>query len=100
MDSIVCIDIKINIIGGPKKNDTNPHGSEEASTLEKNYRQLRSSESGRNSLSHGRAHQLVTQYQIFRTENICIKVISHDETGYIIITHTCKHACMHIRNNS
>lgn len=67
-----------------KKDDTNPHGSEEASTLGKNYRQLRSCESGRNSLSHGRVYQLVTQYQIFRTENICIKVISQDKTGCII----------------
>lgn len=36
----------------------------------KNYMPLRNTNSGRNSLLHGRIHQLVTQYEMIRPENI------------------------------
>lgn len=49
----------------------------------KSYKQARNAENGRNSLSHGRAHWLVTQYKMF-TLKTNIKVPYRLSTLYLL----------------
>jgi hypothetical protein len=59
-----------------EKDDTSEHTNVDGEKFmrfqlyTKNYRQIQSAESGRNSLSQGRVHQLVIQYQMVSPENI------------------------------
>ena len=61
----------------------------------KNYGQLRNAESGRHGLPQGRAHPLVTQYQMISDENMHTSSMMHTEQvvfrGIPIHTQTCRH---------
>lgn len=62
----------------------------EASTLQKNYRQLRDSGNERNSLPQGQVHHLATRYQMIGPENTYANNTVQNED--IIYVYTYIHA--------